>query len=271
MLDALPANVALLDRRGVIIAVNRSWRRFARANGLARPDGGVGENYLAVCRRAKGAFSEEARAAAAGIRRVLAGKRAEFSLEYPCHAPTEALWFRCTATPVRLTDGPGVVVMHVNITESKRAEEERLRLAHNLGERVKELRALHEAMRLLQCGDLAVPDALAQIAALLPPAMQHPGIAAARVSFGREVHATPGFRLTRWRLEEGFVTAGGTAGRLQVVYLKKSAARPDEVFFRRSASCSARWPRCCGFASSGRRARAGGIGSRPGWRMSTAG
>ena len=231
MLDALPANVALLDRRGVIVAVNRSWLRFARANSLALPDGGIGEDYLAVCRRAKGAFSEEARAVAAGIRRVLAGKAAEFSLEYPCHAPTEARWFRCTATPVRLADGPGVVVMHVNITESKRAEEERRRLAHNLGERVKELRALHEATRLLQCDELAVPDLLGQIAALLPPAMQHPGLAAARVSLGREVRATPRFRLTRWRLEEEFVTAGGITGRLQVVYLKKSAARPVEVFF----------------------------------------
>src|SRR5690606_19361679 len=32
ILNALPANIALLDANGVIVAVNESWHRFAAAN-----------------------------------------------------------------------------------------------------------------------------------------------------------------------------------------------------------------------------------------------
>src|ERR1700674_5230274 len=68
ILNALPAHVALIDPDGVIVTVNESWRRFAMANGLQGPDSGVGRNYLDVCERARGDGSEEAQAAAIGIR-----------------------------------------------------------------------------------------------------------------------------------------------------------------------------------------------------------
>ncbi|MDP3225931.1 MAG: hypothetical protein Q8M96_22580, partial [Rubrivivax sp.] len=48
LLDALPAHVALLDAKGVIVAVNAAWRRFADDNGLRDPGHGVGRNYLDV-------------------------------------------------------------------------------------------------------------------------------------------------------------------------------------------------------------------------------
>lgn len=231
ILEALSADAAaLLDRRGAIIAVNRSWRHFARVGGMTLPDCEIGGDYLAACRRAKGASSKEARAVALGIRQVLAGKVKEFSLEYSGRVSSRSRWFRCTVSPVRLADGPGAVVMHVNITEAKRIETERRRLVQNLSEREKELRALHEAARLLQRKDLAVSEVLAQVARLLPLAMQHPEIAAARVSFGNEQCATPGFRSTRWRLEAEFHTAGGAAGRLQVVYLKKNTGGLEAEF-----------------------------------------
>ena len=40
-LDALPMSLAVVDRTGVIVAVNESWRRFARDNG-GGADIGVG-------------------------------------------------------------------------------------------------------------------------------------------------------------------------------------------------------------------------------------
>src|SRR4029453_14717009 len=66
--DALPASIAVLDRRGVIIFVNTPWRRFAAENGFGAVACGGGTDYLAVCDRAAGADAEEARRAAAGIR-----------------------------------------------------------------------------------------------------------------------------------------------------------------------------------------------------------
>jgi len=123
ILNALPAHIALLDKEGVIVAVNESWRRFASANVLQGSDYGVGLNYLEVCDSSQGDCSAEAHAAALGIRSVLRGDLRHFALEYPCHSPTEQRWFRVMVTPLHEGRPGGVVVMHVNITDRKLAEE----------------------------------------------------------------------------------------------------------------------------------------------------
>ncbi|WP_135830102.1 ATP-binding protein [Halorussus halobius] len=115
--DALPGQVAVLDEDGHIVLTNRAWRRFAAAN-----DGGrdhVGADYLAVC---DGADDERAARTAAGIRRLLAGGKDAVAVEYPCHAPDRERWF--TMRAIRFDHGGEryVLVMHVDITERKRAE-----------------------------------------------------------------------------------------------------------------------------------------------------
>ena len=78
LLDALPAHIALVDAEGVIRSVNEAWRRFAVHNVLALPSFGIGANYVDTCKRATGECSEEAAAAAEGVRQVLAGATAHF-------------------------------------------------------------------------------------------------------------------------------------------------------------------------------------------------
>jgi RHS repeat-associated protein len=123
ILNALPAHIALLDSSGKIVSVNDAWRQFATANLLQGPGFGVGQNYLEICERATGDFSEKARATAVGIRRLLQGKAKDFAMEYPCHSPTEQVWFRLVVTTVREGSAAGAVVMHSNVTARKIAEE----------------------------------------------------------------------------------------------------------------------------------------------------
>ena len=129
IINALPAHIALLDNDGGIVSVNEAWQRFAGANMLQGPSCGLGANYLEICDRARGNGLDEAQQACAGIRSVLAGSAKSFSLEYPCHSPTEQRWFLMAVTP--LDDGAlnGAVVMHLNISERKQAENDLLRLA----------------------------------------------------------------------------------------------------------------------------------------------
>ena len=122
ILNALPAHIALVDSEGVIVSVNEAWRRFATANVLQGTAFCVGQNYLTVCERATGDCSEEAREAAAGIRRVLAGDGKEFSLEYPCHSPSEPRWFRLMVAPLFDDARAGAVIMHVNVTARRLSE-----------------------------------------------------------------------------------------------------------------------------------------------------
>ncbi len=117
-LDALSAHVAVLDETGVVIAVNEAWQKFAVANQL--PGLGVGQNYLHLCDAATGPQSEEAREVAAGIRKVLAGEKCEFQLEY---SPTEQRWFLLQVRRFEIAGIPCVVVSHHDITERRLAEE----------------------------------------------------------------------------------------------------------------------------------------------------
>ncbi len=123
VLDALPAHIALVDADGLIISVNKSWRRFALANSIQGQDFGIGQNYLAICEGSTGECSEGAETAAYGLRRVLRGESREFASEYPCHSPTEKRWFRLMVAPLREERRLGAVIMHINITERRQAEE----------------------------------------------------------------------------------------------------------------------------------------------------
>ncbi len=122
MLNSLTAHIAVLDRDGTIIRVNNAWRRFARENGAgegdAAPRTDVGTNYLQVCQPSAGG---EARAIYEGINSVLDGASDGFTLEYPCHSPTEERWFTLYVNPLAGGRG-GAVVSHFDITERKQAE-----------------------------------------------------------------------------------------------------------------------------------------------------
>jgi PAS domain S-box-containing protein len=127
VLDAMPAQVALLDEDGAIVSVNAEWGRFGMSNGLRSVDFGIGENYPDLCDAVRGDHAEDSRRAARGIRSVLDGQAQEFSFEYACHSPVEDRWFRMRVSPFQGETGVGVLVMHVDISDYKRADEERQR------------------------------------------------------------------------------------------------------------------------------------------------
>src|SRR5262249_58592112 len=81
---ALDGHVVALDRHGVVIAVNRSWMDFARANGADPERVGVGADYLAVCRAAAGMGDADGRRALAVITAALDGSGAASRLAYSC-------------------------------------------------------------------------------------------------------------------------------------------------------------------------------------------
>jgi diguanylate cyclase (GGDEF)-like protein/PAS domain S-box-containing protein len=123
LLNALPAHIALLDPRGVIISVNEGWRQFDAGNSLESPGYAIGVNYLEVCAGARGDDAFGARQVAAGIRGVLDSTADSFSIEYACHSPSHETWFLLMVTPLDHGQPHGAVVMHLDVTAERQAKE----------------------------------------------------------------------------------------------------------------------------------------------------
>jgi signal transduction histidine kinase len=130
-LDALSAHIAVLNRTGTIVAVNQAWRDFATTAGFVGRDGGVGMNYLAVCERSAPASTDAAHTAAA-LRDILAGRRMDFRMEYPCESNDGLRWFQMRVTRPGRTRASRIVVAHEDITEVKLAQEQLARLSARL-------------------------------------------------------------------------------------------------------------------------------------------
>jgi len=108
-----------------------------------------------------------------------------------------------------------------DVTERQNSGTEKQKLLHDLGERVKELRALHALRDILQNANGDTPELLREIADLLPAAWQYPEAAAARVLLGQIQAATSNYARTPWVQRARFSLADGARGMVEVVYLKQ--------------------------------------------------
>jgi diguanylate cyclase (GGDEF)-like protein len=136
LLDSLSAHTALLDDRGLVVAVNRAWARFAEEHPGDPWRPLVGADYLAACEAAAKDGSVQAPLVADGVRAVLSRRQRAFHLDYADTVGDDELWFSLRATPLDVPDG-GAVISYTDITTRKRAETQ---LAHQ---------ALHDPLTVL--------------------------------------------------------------------------------------------------------------------------
>jgi signal transduction histidine kinase/DNA-binding response OmpR family regulator len=134
-LDALSSHIAIIDATGEILAVNKAWREFSNTKGGHVLRCCENTNYFDLCKSIESDSSLEASCAQAlsdGIQAVLNKEEDTFEMEYAIQTNGERMWFHGRVT---LFPGGGqrrVVVTHENITDRKRAEKEKIRLAAQL-------------------------------------------------------------------------------------------------------------------------------------------
>lgn len=121
ILDAMGAQLAVLDASGTIVATNRAWRLFGRTAGADSDGPGLGENYLEICDRVAadpeaGGEADDARSMGEGIRGVLSGRLASFAHEYPCDVGGARRWFVARVAPFTSDGPPMAVVTHDDVT-----------------------------------------------------------------------------------------------------------------------------------------------------------
>jgi signal transduction histidine kinase len=113
LVDAVDAEMLLLDERGVVVSVNRAWRASLGAEALNDPDAGVGSSYVDVCRKIMPDFDEDALEAA--LREIAAGDRPDFSQAYVVSTSAGLDWCNVRITPLRLGGSLHLIVAHEHI------------------------------------------------------------------------------------------------------------------------------------------------------------
>ena len=130
ILDALPEQVVVIDGSGVIKYVNQSWETFGLNNGGQSIDW-LGINYLKECDLACEAGDLSALEVVAGITSVLEGEVPIYQVDYPCHSPYQQRWFTMRITPFEFEQQRLFLIVHLDVTARKLAENEVKRLAHH--------------------------------------------------------------------------------------------------------------------------------------------
>jgi PAS domain S-box-containing protein len=132
IVNALVANITQLDDR-LTTSPEDSWRHFASSSAPGHQVGnGLGSEQLEFRESASGDEAVLAQLAVDGIRSVLNGSKASFTLEYQSHLQANEHRFRLTVTPSDGHRQNGTVVMHSQIIPGKQAASELLLLADRL-------------------------------------------------------------------------------------------------------------------------------------------
>ncbi|MCA9472654.1 MAG: sigma 54-interacting transcriptional regulator [Nitrospirales bacterium] len=120
--------------------------------------------------------------------------------------------------------------------KSLETPEQLQRALHHLGERVKELSALHTTARLFQEDDGSMEQLLSKLVALLPPSWQYPDSTAARIRFNDLEVTTSNYRTTSWVQRADLVCQGQISGFIEVVYLEEQPLEVEGPFLAEERS-----------------------------------
>jgi hypothetical protein len=115
--------------------------------------------------------------------------------------------------------------LNKEINELKCADNEELRhVSDRLKERIKELNCLYDISSFRGGLNFSLDEILQTIVDLIPPAIQYPAIACARILFDRYAFATKNYKKTKWKLSQEIRVYNERIGALEVYYLEE---KPD--------------------------------------------
>ena len=160
-------------------------------------------------------------AAKVTVRRILAEKKPIRGLEGVLKTKSGELRYALSSATIVDFDGePCYLWAAHDITDRKLVEEDRRKLIHELGERVKELTALQQTARILQDETKSPAQLLQSIVSILPAAWQYPQVTAARISYGDFEFKTANFAPSQWSQVSEF-SDGQKKGQIEVVYIEE--------------------------------------------------
>lgn len=127
VINSFNSNICVIDQKGWITAINDSWNAFGKELKTNQSPTflmtNIGANYIEVLENSRtDEEKEEIDLVLKGLRDILSGEKETFIHEYLCRNKENVKWFLMIVTPLK-TDRRGAVIVHMDITERKEAEE----------------------------------------------------------------------------------------------------------------------------------------------------
>jgi len=113
-----------------------------------------------------------------------------------------------------------------------RQEVQRRQLAHDLGERVKELNCLYTISRLVEKPGVSLEEIFQGTVEVIPPAWKYPEITSARIVFEDQQFKSAEFRETALRQTAGICVHGERKGAVEVYYLDEKPKSDEGPFLK---------------------------------------
>lgn len=164
------------------------------------------------------------------IKAALNGKHRRF---YWQHIRLDGSTFdaEVSLNPTRIANKDVVQAVVQDISERKRAEEERERHLNNIGKRIKELGCIYGVAKSIQKAE-TLEEVFRDVVTLIPPGWQYPEITRAKVRFGNKEYVSRLFEETVWKLSSDIIVSGEHCGAVEVYYLKQRPELDEGLFLK---------------------------------------
>jgi nitrate/nitrite-specific signal transduction histidine kinase len=119
-----------------------------------------------------------------------------------------------------------------DITLQKITEKELTKLAHDLGERVKEQKCLYNISKLDEKPGISLDEIFQGVVDTIPPGWHYPDITCARIIYSGKKYKTANFQETDWKQTSGIHVQGVRIGSLTVGYLEQRPELDEGPFLK---------------------------------------
>ncbi|MCP4603952.1 MAG: PAS domain S-box protein, partial [Proteobacteria bacterium] len=217
-MDKLPHGVFIKDKNHQVIYVNQYVKELFNAqNWLDKDAYAVFPEEIAQAMHA-----DDDRSFSAGQTTVTEAMPDKHGIEHV---------FQTTKFRIERANKPPLLgAIGLDITERKRAEEAQQKLAHDPGERVKELNCLYGISHLVETPDISLEEILQGTVDLIPSAWQYPSVTCARIIHQEQEFKTTGFEQTIWKQAAGIVVSGERVGAVEICYREEKPGSDEGPF-----------------------------------------
>ncbi len=146
----------------------------------------------------------------------------------------QEVWVHTVKTPVKDENGNviGILGIFWDITERKRAEEEKDKLLHDLNKRMRELNCLYKIAKIVEIPKISLEEILKKTVDVIPSAWQYPDISCTRITVEGQEFKTPNYRATEWKQSADVRVHGKKVGMVEICYLEQRVEIDEGPFLK---------------------------------------